>query len=73
MIRRQSADGVEDLRLAVASQCFSKRLDTEVRVSVLDKRQARISRVVQSMIATKYTKPRAIGKNSVSLAQTWLG
>lgn len=54
--------GVEDLRLAVALQSLSERLDAELRVQgVGETLQERILRLCQSMTATRYMKPRDMG------------
>src|SRR4051794_27202999 len=53
--------GVEDLRPSEPSQRLLQRLDTEVGVQGVGQAPANTARLCQSMITTKYRKPRGIG------------
>ncbi|MDA9414128.1 hypothetical protein XH81_04570 [Bradyrhizobium sp. CCBAU 25360] len=53
--------GIEDVRLALASESILQRLDQNAASIVIETRHDSTRRVAQSRTTARYTKPRAVG------------
>ena len=53
--------GIEDFRRTIMVEGFVERFDTKEGSNVLEMRQDNILRLYQSMMATRYIKPRTMG------------